>query len=526
MLAKFRARIHGSYVVIGVALGIIFAMALAQLWGVMLPAGLSGWPWLIVALVTVLIALLDPMPITLLLAVLAGGLIANYRINLDRLDERYLESLIGQTIEVVGMIAEDPSVSDTGYTLRLTNFTANVISDVQNEAVTSELSTKSLAGVIYAQVAESALRGETPKRSDVVFLEGEYEAGFGTFVGSLYRPSVTKLERATPGDWLLNLRETFAEATRKVIESPAVDLGLGYVLGVKSTLPEELQMTLQTVGLTHIVVASGANLSILVDFARKKFGKISRFAAWLLASVLVVLFVCMVGFSATMVRAGIVSLLSLAAWYFGRQFLPSRILIIVAAITLFYSPTYILDVGWQLSFAAFAGILVIGPKLTKFFYEGRPESVVNTKNRHLQKSAKKPNFLTATLIESAAASILCLPILIYVFGQVSLISLVANLFILPTIPYAMAMTFFAGLCSLLSVPILTTLVAKVAEVILNFNIATINFFGEQTSFLVTVEPGHAAIFWLYVPVIVILGVSEWLRRRRVKKFYLEAKLML
>ena len=60
-------------------------------------------------------------------------------------------------------------------------------------------------------------------------------------------------------------------------------------------------MTLQTVGLTHIVVASGANLSILVDFARKRFGKISRFAAWLVASVLVVLFVCMVGFSATVV---------------------------------------------------------------------------------------------------------------------------------------------------------------------------------------------------------------------------------
>ena len=357
MLAKFRARIHGSYVLIGVALGIIAVMAITQLWNLTLPIELTGWPWLLLALVLVLVALAGTSPATFLLAVLAGGLIASYRVNLDLLDKRYLESLIGQTITISGVITEDPSSTDMGYAFKLGNLRAGASLNAQDlSSDDSGSGAMSMSGVIYAQVEDIAFGEEIPKRSDVVSLRGELNAGFGTFVGSLYRPDVVGMERATPGDWLLGLREAFSEATRAVIGSPAVDLGLGYVLGVKSTLPEELQMTLQTVGLTHIVVASGANLSILVDFARKRFGKISRFAAWLVASVLVVLFVCMVGFSATMVRAGLVSLLSLVAWYFGRHFLPGRLLIIVAAITLMYSPTYVLDVGWQLSFAAFAGI--------------------------------------------------------------------------------------------------------------------------------------------------------------------------
>ena len=527
MLAKLRVRIHKSYVLVGVASGVILTIAAAQLWNFIPLSELSSWPWLIVAVVLAVVSLAGASPATFLLSVLAGGLIANYRVNLDLMDQRYLESLIGQTITISGVITEDPSSMDMGYVFRLGNLRTGASLNAQDlSSDDSGSGAMSMSGVIYAQVEDVAFGEEIPKRSDVVSLRGELNAGFGTFIGSFYRPEVTGIGRSESGDWLLNLRDTFSEATRKVIESPAVDLGLGYVLGVKSTLPEELQMTLQTVGLTHIVVASGANLSILVDFARKRFGKISRFAAWLVASVLVVLFVCMVGFSATMVRAGLVSLLSLVAWYFGRHFLPGRLLIIVAAITLMYSPTYVLDVGWQLSFAAFAGILVVGPRLTHFFYSDKRQEGLNLKNQHLLKGSKGPNFIAAMLIETVAASLLCLPILIYTFGQFSLISLLANLFIVPTIPYAMATTFCAGLLSLVQVPILTDFFAGIASAILDFNIATINFFGSQTNFLITVDPGYLWVFWLYLPVILLLTWTEIRKIKRRQKLYLENKLVL
>lgn len=90
----------------------------------------------------------------------------------------------------------------------------------------------------------------------------------------------------------------------------------------------------------------------------------------------------------------------------------------------------------------------------------------------------------------------------------------------------MATTFCAGLLSLVQVPILTNFFAGVASAILDFNIATINFFGGQANFLVTVDPGHLWVFWLYLPVALLLVWGEIRKIKRRRKLYLENKLVL
>ena len=55
------------------------------------------------------------------------------------------------------------------------------------------------------------------------------------------------------------------------IPSPEVDLGLGYLLGQKNSLPEQLSKALTITALTHIVVASGYNLTVLVMTIQKTF---------------------------------------------------------------------------------------------------------------------------------------------------------------------------------------------------------------------------------------------------------------
>ena len=90
----------------------------------------------------------------------------------------------------------------------------------------------------------------------------------------------------------------------------------------------------------------------------------------------------------------------------------------------------------------------------------------------------------------------------------------------------MATTFCAGLLSLVQVPILTDFFAGIASAILDFNIATINFFGSQTNFLITVDPGYLWVFWLYLPVILLLTWTEIRKIKRRQKLYLENKLVL
>ena len=68
---------------------------------------------------------------------------------------------------------------------------------------------------------------------------------------------------------VVRIRYLFAERVRKLLPEEEAQLGLSYLLGMKTGLDDEFAEKLRTVGLTHIVVASGAHLAILVEVAKK-----------------------------------------------------------------------------------------------------------------------------------------------------------------------------------------------------------------------------------------------------------------
>ena len=189
------------------------------------------------------------------------------------------------------------------------------------------------------------------------------------------------------------------------------------------------------------------------------------------------------------------TILTLLAWYVGRKFEPWRIILLVAAVTLMINPSFIINLGWLLSFASFAGIMVLGPKFTKFFY-----------------GEKKPGFVAETIITTIAATVMTLPIILYYYGIVSLISVVANLLILPTLPYAMGLVFLTGVVA--GVPGAETAVGFVATKLLDFHIAVVEFFGGMKSFMVEIEPYQPWVFGIYLLIFVPLLIGfSW---RRIK----------
>ena len=465
---KFR---HPSWCIVALAVGIVAGTIFTVATRVHF---VDSWIWLIAIVLVVIFSLLCPNLTLITLVFGAGFMLANFRAAIDLQGQDTLTKLANQTVTVTGTIAEDPDLSETKTALRLKNL------QIENHEI---------AGTLYVQIPANSL----PQRSDIITLNGKLMDGFGTFAGTMYRPNIVELKRPEPGDIPLHLRTLFATEVQKYIASPAGDLGLGYLLGVRSSLPDDLLDTLKVVGLTHIIVASGANLSILIRFSRKIFGKVSRWCGFIIAFALVLTFVSMVGLTPSMTRAALVSIFSLIAWYVGRRFEPWRLLLLVASITLLYNPMYILDLGWLLSFASFAGILILGPLLTHFFY-----------------GDKKPNFLTATLLETISASLLCMPLLLFTFGQISLVSLAANLLILPTIPFAMALTFLTGVCSFW--PWLAQIIGHGAELILNFHLWIIDFFGQQTIFLITIDKNQPWVFALYTLLLIPFGF--WLYQKR------------
>lgn len=300
-------------------------------------------------------------------------------------------------------------------------------------------------------------------------------------------------------DPVIITRDWFSERVDSLIPEPENKLGKSYLLGMKSGLPDEFNEYLRVVGLTHIVVASGAHLSILVEIAKKLFGRLSRFAGLLFSGLFIVLFMAMVGWTPSIMRAGIMAILTLVTWYVGRKIAPLRMIIMVMAFTLLIRPAFLLNIGWMLSFASYAGIMLLGPKLNKFFY-----------------GDKKPGFIGSTIITTIAATLMTLPVTLYYFGAVSLISVVANLLILPTLSYAMGLTFLTGL--LAGVPIIDTIVSFAATKLLDYHIMVVEFFGEMKQFLVTIPTGQLWVFLFYILIVSPLLWLWWRKYRQNPRY--------
>lgn len=310
-----------------------------------------------------------------------------------------------------------------------------------------------------------------------------------------------------PQGLALTVRDEFAESVTDTIGGKEAKLGLAYLVGMKDGLDKDTQELLKAVGLTHIVVASGTHLSIIVEFFRKRFGKISRFAGALFGMVFIVIFASLVGWTASITRAAIVAGLTMLGWYYGRRLGAMRVILIAMAVTLLVNPLYALDLGWQLSFASFAGIMLLMPMLVEFFFGKK----------------QKPGVVAELVLASIAATLMCAPILLYYFGTISLISIVANVLILPTIPLAMGLTFTTGLIGFLPgfflFDWLRFIVVKITTFLLDYHLAVVEFFAKQTSFIVNIPKNQVWVLLLYIPILApfAVGYVKKVRKRQKAK---------
>ncbi len=432
--------------------------------------------WIILGILLLLSSIIIHRAYCLVFAIAAGLLLAYCRVQIDLASQSAFASLVGTTVTIAGRISDFPETKNNLTVLHLDRLS------VDDEP---------MSGVIYAQVATSA----ELERSDLVTLTGKLTVGFGTYASALYRPQLLEHQKPDPPDYFAQLKACFSERVHDFVTSPAADLGLGYLMGQKAGLSEDLTETLALVGMTHVVVASGAHLGILVGVAKRYFGKLSKFAGTFAALLMIGFFVMIVGFTPSMTRAALVTALSLIAGYFGRKFTPWRLLLFVAALTLLINPMYFVHLGWQLSFASFFGILIFGPMLGRLLYGG-----------------KKLPWLAGMLITSIATSLICAPILIYNFGSISLLALVANLVILPTLPYAMLLIFLTGVGSFL--PFLATIFGQLATWLLAFHIMIVSLLSTKQSFVIELPANQAQVFWLYAPIILVILCYNIKNQRR------------
>jgi competence protein ComEC len=329
-------------------------------------------------------------------------------------------------------------------------------------------------------------------RGDSVRISGKLYASRGSSQG---RISYAQLERlSSNADVFSGLSRRFNAGTQNALPEPLASFGLGLLIGQRSTLPADITAALTAVGLVHIVAVSGYNLTIIVrGVSRLRLG--SKFQKLAISLSLIIAFILITGFSASIVRAALVSALSLWAWYYGCRIKPLVLISFAAAVTALWNPFYVWgDLSWYLSFLAFFGVLVIAPAISRRFFR------------------KVPGMLTQVLLETLSAELMTLPLILMTFGQLSLVALLANILIVPLVPMAMLLSAAAGLAGMLA-PALAGWAAWPARLLLTYMLDLVRFLSNIPSVLVHRSISSAAMVMLYA----LVGLITVILYKRLPK---------
>lgn len=329
----------------------------------------------------------------------------------------------------------------------------------------------------------------------------------------IYRPQIKFIENGDENIFVSKLylfKNYFIEKISNVMPEPNGSLIAGMIFGVKQSLGEDLLNDFKKVGLIHIVVLSGYNITIIaagVFYFTSIFSK--RNLGFIFSALLIFLFALMAGFSATVIRAVIMALISVLALYLGRPSDALRWLFIAGLLMLLWNPLLIFyDPSFQLSFIATLGLILFSEIIDKKFISQIirllikikvPISFITT----LEK-IKMREIISSTL----AVQLFILPLLIEMSGFVSIISFIINPLLLPLTPPIMAFGALTGAFGLLpfvgrilSWPfgaisyVLTQIIISVTEFSANLSLATFQTDSIPIYLIFIWYLGYGVLYW-------------------------------
>ncbi len=220
-------------------------------------------------------------------------------------------------------------------------------------------------------------------------------------------------------------------ALARALDEPLAGLAQGIVTGRRGSLDPDLRSDLNDSNLSHLVVISGGNVTLLAALIVAGTAWIlGRRRAVLLALVVIGAYTLFVGAEAPVVRAAIMASVFLLAGALGRRTSAAPAIALAAALLVAVSPQVVDDLSFQLSFAATTALALIAAPA----YE-RAAAAVGLTTGGRSAGTAAASTLLETVIISAAAVAATLPLIALHFGRISLVALPANLLVVPTFPF-------------------------------------------------------------------------------------------
>jgi competence protein ComEC len=236
--------------------------------------------------------------------------------------------------------------------------------------------------------------------------------------------------------WLDSLRQTFASTARSITPDSGA-LVAGLAIGDDSALSGQMLARMKTLSLTHLTAVSGANCAIVIGgvFLLLKRSGSRRFTTLSLSLLALVLYVVVVGFEPSVIRAAVMASVVLLCSFAGRRVPPTIALSWAVILVLSLWPGMVTSLGFWLSVTATAAILLIAPALYK------------------KLSARMPAGLALGLAVVVSAQLWCLPMLVNLSGGLPTYSILANLLAEPLVAPVTVLGILALILSIVLPPL-------------------------------------------------------------------------
>ena len=314
-------------------------------------------------------------------------------------------------------------------------------------SVPARLSGILVRGRTYSVRVPALLRGDEVRGlryGSRITLSGRAQESFSPEAHSMTLRVLGPVHVRSPPGPVARATTRIRDAFRQACAGLPADAGallLGLAVGDESTLPPDLDAAMVRAGLAHLTAVSGSNTSLVVAIAMAAVAGLGLGWRVRVGTCLAVLsaYVMLVRPQPSVLRAaamGVVALVALSAG--GRRRGPPALLA-SALVLLLALPQFALSLGFALSFAATAGLLVVGPPIAERL--GRWPI-----------SAWMPEPLRAALAVAAAAHLATLPLAILMGNGASLVALPANVLVTPLVPFATVL----GLAAALVAPVAST----------------------------------------------------------------------
>ena len=242
--------------------------------------------------------------------------------------------------------------------------------------------------------------------------------------------SIEVLQR--PWTPLADLRRDVAQRLQQAVGPRRGGLLAALVLGsAQVQLPEDIREAFRMAGLSHALAASGFHLSVLLGSVLMLARRWPPGLRLPLAATALLLFLCLAGAQPSVVRAVLMAAMALLIREAGHHSRPVGVLLLTLSGMLLLRPAWALSIGFQLTAAATAGLILTAPRLEKAVQAWLPDRCQG---------------LAAALSIPVAALLWTLPLQLLHFGAMPLYALVAKLLVAPLLA---PLTLLAMLSALL-----------------------------------------------------------------------------